>query len=150
VRASVLAGCSACAQTACGPSSAPRTKAPGTLTSVCEHTSRSDCVSRLSPILRGTWGPGKGSVRAVEGKVAGRAWGITSSTAESKRVGEEAGPNELISALCKLLPQTPMGAGSHETTRLPGGACVEEPTVPLTKVHIGSTHLRHASARHIT
>ena len=82
--------------------------------------------------------------------MAGRACSITSSAAESKRIGEEAGPKELISALCKLLPQTPMGAGSHETTRLPGGACVEEPTVPLTKVPIGSTRLRHASARHIT
>jgi hypothetical protein len=82
--------------------------------------------------------------------VAGRACSITSSAAESKRIGEVAGPKELISALCKLLPQTPMGAGSHETTRLPGGACVEEPTVPLTKVHMGSTNLRHASARHTT
>ena len=150
VRAPRLAKCSSCSQTLCGSSFAPQRKPPGTSASVCEHNSRSDwCQWDDSHFTRNGWGPDKGSARAGR-KVAGRAWGITSSTAESKRVGEEAGPNELISALCKLLPQTPMGAGSHETTRLPGGACVEEPTVPLTKVHIGSTHLRHASARHIT
>ena len=40
VRAPRLAKCSACSQTMCGSSFAPQTKAPGTLTSVCEHNSR--------------------------------------------------------------------------------------------------------------
>ena len=82
--------------------------------------------------------------------MAGCACGGTSITNGMKRDAEEAGQKVMTAVLNELLPQTPMRAGSHETTRLPGGACVEEPTVPLTKVPIGSTRLRHASARHIT
>jgi hypothetical protein len=80
--------------------------------------------------------------------VAGRACSITSSTAESNGIGEEAGSNEMISALCKLPPRDPMGAGSHGTTRLPEAREVKEPTVSLTKVHVLSTHLRQVNEQY--
>ena len=51
--------------------------------------------------------------------MAGRACSITSSTAELNGIGKQTGPNEMASALCKLLPQDPMGVGSRGTTRLP-------------------------------
>ena len=145
MRASVLAGCSACAQTACGPSSAPRTKPLATSAMSCEHNSRSDwCQCGVSHFTRNGWGPGKGSVRAG-GKLAGSACGITSSVAKLNRIVEEAGSNDLISAPCKLPPRDPMGAGSHGTTRLPEAREVKEPTVSLTKVHVVSTHLRQVN-----
>ena len=52
VRAPRLAKCSACSQTMCGSSFAPRTKAPGTSAMSCEHISRLDWSQSVPPILR--------------------------------------------------------------------------------------------------
>ena len=145
VRAVRLAKCSTCAQTLRASSFATRTKPPGTSAMSCEHTSGSDwCQCGVPHSTRNGWGPGKGSVRAG-GNVAGSACSITSSVAESNGIVEEAGPNELASALCKLPPRDPMGAGSHGTTSLPEAREVKEPTVSLTKVHVVSTHLRQVN-----
>ena len=63
--------------------------------------------------------------------MAGCACGVTSITAGTKRIAEEAGSKALNSALGKLLQQAPMGAHTPEQHGSKTSRAVEEATVLL-------------------
>jgi hypothetical protein len=91
VRAAVFTGWSACAETARGPSSAPKRKALGTSGMSCEQNNRSRWCRSVSPIFRRRDGLRECEACVQEWRCRAVRAGFTSGVAHVKSLGEEAG-----------------------------------------------------------